>query len=74
MHKCQVVSDIKTIKLPISTIYFFSCSVACYQSHLTSNNCVLSNQDVPDEALNNIQLYPTEDTIPPEKLNLLCMY
>lgn len=52
---------------------FSSCSVACYQNHL-SGDCIISNQDASVEILKNVQLYPTEDTIPSEKLNLLCMH
>ncbi|XP_060860782.1 uncharacterized protein LOC132938119 isoform X2 [Metopolophium dirhodum] len=49
----------------------YNCSVACYQNHL-SGDCTTSNQDASVEMLKNVQLYPTEDTIPSEKLNLLC--
>lgn len=52
----------------------FSCAVACYKSH-TSSDCTVNSQDTPAvQVVQNTQLYPTEDTIPPEKLNLLCMY
>jgi len=48
--------------------------VACYQNHLSSGDCTISNPDTSAEILKDVQLYPTEDTIPSEKLNLLCMY
>ncbi|XP_026806198.1 zinc finger HIT domain-containing protein 3 [Rhopalosiphum maidis] len=47
------------------------CSVACYQNHL-SGDCTISNHDASVEMVKNEQMYPTEDTIPSEKLNLLC--
>lgn len=52
---------------------FFSCSVACCKNH-QSSDCTLSKQDTSVETIKNKQLYPTEDTIPPEKLNLLCKF
>lgn len=53
-------------------LVFYSCSVECYQNHISNNNCTLNDTSL--ELMENTQLYPTEDTIPPEKLNLLCMY
>ncbi|XP_025408986.1 zinc finger HIT domain-containing protein 3 [Sipha flava] len=47
------------------------CSVACYKNH-SLDNCTSDSQNASVEMVQNTQLYPTEDTIPPEKLNLLC--
>lgn len=40
---------------------------------MSFDKCALSDQDAQVEMSKQI-LYPTEDTIPAEKLNLLCKY
>ncbi|XP_060839999.1 uncharacterized protein LOC132921154 isoform X1 [Rhopalosiphum padi] len=71
MQKRQVFLEFGLNHLLILKNFMFSCSVACYQNHL-SGDCTISNQDASVEMVKNEQLYPTEDTIPSEKLNLLC--
>lgn len=76
MHFCQVVSEKWNILILFKLLSFFSCSVGCCKNHQLSD-CTLSKQNTSVETLETLkikQLYPTEDTISPEKLNLLCKY
>ncbi|XP_050529292.1 zinc finger HIT domain-containing protein 3 [Daktulosphaira vitifoliae] len=69
--KCYICSKNESkYKCPKCSIKY--CSVACYHNH-SSKDCTINSQSTnSNEDLNIEQLYPTEDTIPIEKLNLLC--
>lgn len=58
----------------INTVYYFSCSLNCWNEHKTvecSTTVTEKVQEKVDSEFRSLYNFPTEDTVPLEKLELL---
>lgn len=77
---CQVSLSCIILKLDyliqlftINTVYCFSCSLNCWNDHKTveCSTVIEKVQEKVDSELLSLYNFPTEDTVPLEKLKLL---
>lgn len=77
-----VIEHLRIIVLPvgyliqlftINTVYYFSCSLNCWNEHKTVECSTVTEkvQEKVDSEFLSLYNFPTEDTVPLEKLKLL---